>query len=374
MIPFHKPDIQEEDIEAMADAVRSGWLTHGKVTQEFEKTVAKYSGAKRGVALSSATAGLFLGLKALGVKKHDEVITTPLTFAATAHVIQHLGAKPVFVDIDPVTLNISTDAAGHRFNTNTKAIMPVDYAGRPYDLDLLDMAMSFGVPVLQDAAHSFGAATNDRPVGSYSSMTVFSFYATKVITTGEGGMLVTDNEEWADRVELLRLHGISRQAHNRYQGGPWTYEVLEAGYKANLTDFQSAMGLSQLKRDAANRVRRSYIAEFYTNALADIPGIVTPAPAEENVDHAWHLYPLRVSPNRSAFVQRLDELEIATSMHFPVLHLQPHFVTEYGYQPGTFPVAEQVAEELVSLPIWPGMTTAEVEEVVEGVRDAAGYL
>ena len=373
-LPFHRPSVTEADILAVSDALRAGWLTHGPVCERFEGGFARATNSAFAVSLSSGTAAMHLALLALGVGPGDEVVTTPLTFCSTAHVIEHLGATPVFADVDSSTLQIDPLAIERVLTSRTRALLPVHYGGHPFDMDaILAIAEHRGLPVVEDAAHAFGAAIGGRPIGSFGRVTCFSFYATKNITTGEGGMATTDDREVADRLRSLRLHGISRDAWKRYRReGTWFYEVTEPGFKANLTDPQAALGLSQLARDPEMRARRTTIAERYSESFNRMGGVVEPPVVSDGVTSAWHLYVLRLQLDalridRAAFIEELDALGVGASVHFIPLHLQPHFQKAFGLAPGDFPNAEREYRRIVSLPIYPDMTDEDVDYVIRCV-------
>ncbi len=377
-VPFHRPSIDDSDVEAVAAVLRSGWLTHGPRAQEFERAVAKLVGTRRGVSVSSGTSAMHLALVALGIGAGDEVITTPFTFCSTAHVIEHVGAKPVFADIESAHLQIDPVEIKAAMTARTRAILPVDYGGHPCAIEeILGLAHSAGIPVVEDAAHALGASTHGRPIGSLATITAFSFYVTKTITTGEGGMATTDDEPLADHLEVLRLHGISRDAWSRYRrGGSWYYEVVELGFKANLTDLQAALGLSQLAREGEMRRRRALIAQRYDEAFAPYPELFTCPSVAPGVSPAWHLYPLRLNLetlalSRDDFITQLEGRGVGTSVHFIPLHLQPHFQKKYGFAPGDFPNSEDAYRRLVSLPLYPSLSNEELEHVVVSVIESA---
>ena len=363
-LPFHRPSIEEEDLVAVSRALKSGWLTHGPVCRDFETNSPRTSVRAVAVALSSCTAALHLALVAHGIGPGDEVITTPLTFCASAHVIEHVGATPVFADIDSLTMQIDPGQIERVLGPRTKAIIAVDYGGHPCNIEeIVKMARDRGVAVIEDAAHSLGAAVGDRPVGSIADVTAFSFYATKNITTGDGGMLTTEDHQLADRVERLRLHGIERDAWGRYrQNGNWRYEVTEAGFKANMTDFQAALGMSQLRREPVMRARRAEIASRYSADFAALGDLVELPTVEEGMRSAWHLYPLRLAgaarTGRDQLVEDLRLLGIGTSVHFIPLHLSPHFRKRFGFRGGEFPVAENAFSRELSLPLYSAMSEA----------------
>jgi dTDP-4-amino-4,6-dideoxygalactose transaminase len=379
-LPFHRPSIDEEDIACVSTALRSGWLTHGPVCREFEADFAAYTGASRAVALSSCTAALHLALAALDIGPGDEVITTPFTFCASAHVIEHVGATPVFADIDPITMQIDPVQIEQVLGPRTKAIIAVDYGGHPCPIEeIVKMARDRGVVVIEDAAHSLGAAVGSRPVGSIADVTAFSFYATKNITTGEGGMLTTENHQLADRVERLRLHGMQRDAWGRYQKtASWHYDVDEAGFKANMTDFQAALGRSQLRREPAMRARRTAIADRYRAAFTALGDLVELPTVKEGTRSAWHLYPLRLTGKvrnmRDQLAEDLNHLGIGTSVHFIPLHLSTHFRQYSGFRGGEFPASEDAFSRVLSLPLYPVMTESDVERVINATLSLiSGY-
>lgn len=368
-LPFHRPSIDEEDILSVSTALRSGWLTHGPICREFETEFAEHVGANRAVALSSCTAALHLALVAYGIGPGDEVITTPFTFCASAHVIEHVGAMPVFADIDPITMQIDPAQIERVLGPHTKAIIAVDYGGHPCPIEeIIKIARSQDVVVIEDAAHSLGAAVGNRPVGSIADVTAFSFYATKNITTGEGGMLTTEDQQLAERIERLRLHGMKRDAWRRYQqNAAWHYEVYEAGFKANMTDFQAALGRSQLRREPAMRARRAAIADRYTSAFADLGDLAELPSVKDGNRSAWHLYPLRLAGKaremRNQLAEDLNRLGIGTSVHFIPLHLTSHFRECLGFRGGEFPTSEDVYSRVLSLPLYSAMSDSDIERV-----------
>jgi UDP-sulfoquinovose synthase len=372
-LPFHRPSIEEEDVVSVSRTLRSGWLTHGPVCREFEAEFAAHVGAGRAVALSSCTAALHLALVAQDIGPGDEVITTPFTFCASAHVIEHVGATPVFADIDPVTMQIEPAQIERVLGPRTKAIIAVDYGGHPCDIEeIVKLARARGVAVIEDAAHSLGAAVGGRPVGSLADVTAFSFYATKNITTGDGGMLTTEDHRLADRVERLRLHGIERDAWRRYQqASGWRYEVSEAGFKANMTDIQAALGRSQLRREPTMRARRTAIAGRYSAAFAALGDLMELPAVRDGIRSAWHLYPLRLAgearDRRDQLAEDLDRLGIGTSVHFVPVHLTAHFRERLGFRGGEFPASEDVSSRVLSLPLYPAMSEADVDRVIGGV-------
>lgn len=371
-LPFALPDVGDLEAEAVAAAVRSGWLTSGGIARQFEQDFATYVDAPHAVAINSATAGLHLALEALGIGPGDEVLVPTWTFTATAEVVRYLGATPVLVDVDPVTLNIDLDAAAAAVTPATRAVMPVHFAGLPVSREeLRAFAVRHDLRVVEDAAHAFPVKSSGRWVGAgESDAVVFSFYATKTMTTGEGGMLVTGSAEVADRARTMRLHGINRDVFDRYQSKTpaWRYEVVAPGFKYNLTDPAAAMGLVQLGRARAMWERRHKIAEKYLSALVDLP-IELPPRASSGDEHAWHLFVIRLNGevDRDTFVQRMAELGVGTSVHFIPLHLQPVWRELGQLLPEQFPVASREFERVVSLPVFSSMTDREVDRVVDAV-------
>ena len=373
-IPFHRPSIGQEEIDAVAGVLNSKWLTTGPVTHNFERAFAEYVNARYALAVNSCTAALQLALDAIGLRSGDEVLLPSYTFTATAEVVTYFGARPVLCDSIRGQFNIDVSDAARRITSRTRAIIPVHIAGEPCDLDAIQaLARAHGLQVIEDAAHALPATYKGKRIGSISDLTAFSFYATKTITTGEGGMLTTDNEQYALRAASMRLHGISGDAWKRYsREGSWYYEVLDAGYKLNLTDMQSALGLAQLKKADQFWSGRQHIAEFYMDRLSAIEELELP-PIDIDGQHSWHLFILRIRPelleiSRNHFITRLKELGIGTSVHFIPLHLHPYYQREYGYSPGDFPNAEDSYARCLSLPIYPDLTPEEMNRVVDAVE------
>jgi perosamine synthetase len=373
-LPFHVPAIGEEEIAAVVDVLRSGWLTTGSKAKEFEQQFCRFVGARYGVAVNSATAALHLALAAVGIQEGDEVIVPTMTFAATAEVVLYLKAKPVLVDCTADTLNIDPAAIERAITPRTKAIIPVHFAGQPCDSEpILSLARAHGLKVVEDAAHALPARDHSRMIGAIGDITCFSFYATKTITTGEGGMATTNNLEWAEKMRVLSLHGISHDAWNRYSSeGSWYYEVTNVGYKYNLTDIAASLGLEQLKKCRNFAAARRRIAGVYSEAFADLGEIRIPV-EERNKEHAWHLYVIqleldRLTINRREFIEALRERNIGSSVHFIPLHLHPFYRQKFGYQATDFPKAAHAYERIISLPIYPNMTDADVSDVIAAVR------
>lgn len=376
-LPFALPDIGEEEIAEVVDSMRSGWLTTGPKTKAFEHDFADYiGGGVEAMAVSSATAGLHLALEACGIRAGDEVITSVYTFTSTAEVIRYLGADPVFADIDERTLNISPESIEKAITPKTKAIMPVHVGGLPCDMDaILAIAKKHGLKVVEDAAHAFPVRYKGRMIGALDSdAAVYSFYATKTITTGEGGMVVTKNKDMVKRIKTMRLHGIDRDAYDRYtsEKPAWYYEIVAPGYKYNMSDIMASMGIHQLKKAERMKARRREIAMRYTEALQGLPLTLPYLPAEDE-DNAWHLYPVHIRKDapvmRDEFIKQMSfSAKIGCSVHFIPLHLQPYYRDKYGLTPQMFPCATEAFESEVSLPIYPKMTDEDVEYVIEQIR------
>jgi dTDP-4-amino-4,6-dideoxygalactose transaminase len=371
-VPFHRSHMGEEEVQAVTDVIRSGWLTTGEKTAQFEREFAQYVGASHAIAVSSCTAALHLSLDAIGLRRGDEVLVPTNTFTASAEVATYMGAKPVLVDIDSRTLNICVKDANQKITTRTRAIIPVHVSGLPCDLDEIHaLAETHNLRVIEDAAHALPSSYRGRRIGAISELTAFSFYATKTLNTGEGGMVTTDNETCAQRIRTIRLHGISR--NTRDPRNEWNYEVQETGYKYNLTDLQSALGIVQLaKCDAMSQARRR-IAEGYTTAFQSIEAFETPFVRTDR-QSSWHLYVLRIHNHmlridRDRFIQELAERGVHASVHFIPLHLQPGYQKRYGYREGDLPTAEHEYRRYFSLPIYPTMSAAEVEYVISSVAD-----
>ena len=373
-VPFHRPEITEDEIQSVVATLRSGWLTTGPKVKRFEEQFAGYLGCRHAVAVNSGTAALHLALDAVGIKEGDEVIVPTMTFAATAEVVFYLKAKPVLVDCRPDTLNIDPEQIENAITSKTRAIIPVHFGGQPCEMDrILEIARQYKVKVIEDAAHALPASYRDKKVGAIGDITCFSFYATKTITTGEGGMATTENSEWAERMRMMSLHGISHDAWKRYtKEGSWYYEILNPGFKYNLTDIAAAIGIEQLKKCDEFRKAREKIAKIYDRSFADLEEIQTPV-RRSDTEHAWHLYVIELNLDhlqitRNQFIDALREEQIGTSVHFIPLHLHPYYRDKFGYHPSDFPNASSAFERIVSLPIYPRMTEADVESVIGAVR------
>lgn len=393
-LPFALPEIGEEEIAEVVDTLRSGWVTTGPKAKRFEEDFAAFLGSFSGagvegaplhcMAVNSATAGLHLALEALGIGPGDEVITTTHTFTATAEVVRYLGADVVLVDIDPATLCIDPALVEAAITTRTKAIMPVHFGGLAADMRaLLAIAERHGLKVVEDAAHALPTTSGGALVGTLGSdATVFSFYANKTITTGEGGMVVTRNAALAKRIKTMRLHGMNRDAFDRFTAKvpSWYYEIVAPGFKYNLTDIAAAMGIHQLRRTRAFHARRAEIAQAYHAAFASLP-LVTPPDAPAGDMHAWHLYPLRLGDaapigrpgmNRDVLIEQLFAAGIGCSVHYIPLHLQPYWRDRYALRAESFPHSQHAYERMLSLPIYTRMTDADVQRVAGVVRHALG--
>jgi len=377
-LPFALPEIGEDEIAEVVDTLRSGWVTTGPKARRFEQAFAEYLGEPQTecIAVNSATAGLHLALEALGLGPGDEVITTTHTFTATAEVVRYLGADVVLVDIDPLTLNIDPKLVEAAITPRTRAIVPVHYAGLAVDmLAILDIARKHGLRVVEDAAHALPTTLERELIGTMGSdATVFSFYANKTMTTGEGGMLVTRNAELAKRAKVMRLHGMNRDAFDRFTAKvpSWYYEIVAPGFKYNLTDIAASMGLHQLKRARGFQQRRAEIAAQYQEAFADLP-VILPPDAPEGDMHSWHLYVLRLRDDaplsRDGLIEALFAAGIGCSVHYIPLHLHPYWRDRYALKPEQFPHSHKAYEQMLSLPIYTKMTDADVQRVIAAVND-----
>lgn len=382
-LPFAQPDIGEAERQQVQEVLESGWLTTGAKTQQFETWFAAAVGAEHAIAVNSCTAAMHLALEAAGLERGDEVITSPYTFAATAEVVRYFDARPVLVDVRPEDLNLDPNLVEESITKRTRAIVPVHVGGLPAEMDVIcEIAAKKGLAVIEDAAHAFPASYRDHPIGATKCRlpqpsfhaVCFSFYATKSITTGEGGMITTADGALADRCRIMALHGISRDAWKRYTAeGSWYYEIEAPGFKYNMTDVAAAMGLAQLSKAAQMWQRRTEIARRYSQAFAGVPQLQVP---HERADcqHAWHLYMLRLylsrlRIDRAQFIQELQERKIGSSVHFIPLHLHPYYRETYGYRPEDYPVAHREYQREISLPIYSRMTGADVQSVIDAVLD-----
>jgi perosamine synthetase len=368
---FHKPFISEEEVDEIVDTVRSGWISMGPKTIRFEDNFSNYLGVKKSIAVSSWTAAGHLTLEAFGIKEGDEVIVPTMTFPATAEIVCYFKAKPVIVDVDEDTLNISLDAIEKAITPKTKAIIPVHYAGQPCDLtEIHDLARKHNLKVLEDAAHALPAEYKGEKIGTISDVTCFSFYATKTLSTGEGGMICTNNEEIAERCKIMRLHGINRDAWKRYtESGSWYYEVVAPGYKYNFTDLQASLGIPQLKKVDAMWESRKRIAAKYTEALKELDTIQLHT-IKPDRDSSWHLFPVRLhldrlTKNRAQIINELRQRNVGVGVHFMPVHQHLYYSETFNLNDDDYPVASAAFPRLMSLPIYPGMIDENVDRVID---------
>jgi len=366
ILPYGRQWLDEDDIQAVVDVLRSDWLTTGPKVREFEEAVAEFSGTAHAVAVNSGTAALHAAAFALGIGPGDEVIVPPMTFAASSNCILYLGGTPVFVDVEPDTLNIDPQKIEAAITDKTKAIIAVDFAGQPCNHDAIRaIADRHGLAVIQDAAHSFGTAYKGQPVGRQNELTTFSFHPVKPITTGEGGMIVTDNTEYAEAMRKLRSHGISADHRQRAEKGTWHYEMTDLGFNYRISDIQCALGLSQLRKLPEWIKRRQEIARHYDEAFGELP--IEPLVTRPENSHAYHIYVVRF-PERSRVFTALRKEGIGVNVHYIPVHLHPYYQQHLGTGPGLCPVAEAAYEKIISLPVFPRMTDADIEDVITAVR------
>lgn len=375
-LPFSKPTISEAAIDDVVTCLRSGWITTGPRVAQFTEDLQTYSGAPYALPLASATAGLHLALLAMNLQPGDEVITTPLTFAATLNTIVLAGAKPVLIDIDPGTLNMDMNLLEAAITPRTRVIMPVHFAGLPVDLDVVyDVANRHGLRVLEDAAHAIGSAYKGKRIGSFGDTQVYSFHPNKNMTTGEGGCVVTRDQALAEQVALLRFHGIDRQAWNRYsKGGSQDYEIVLPGFKYNMMDIQAAIGIHQLRELDGFVARRNALAKRYQEALSDWPQWTLPKAPDYDHLHSWHIYTPLINEDvakmdRNQFMQAMKDHNIGTGLHYRAVHLYPYYRETFGFKLGDFPNAEDVCDRIVSLPLFPTMTDANLDRVLDAMYD-----
>lgn len=375
-LPFALPEIGEEEITEVVDSLRSGWVTTGPKAKRFEENFVSFLGRVdlEAVAVNSATSGLHLALEAVGVSEGDEVILPTYTFTATAEIVRYLGATPVMVDIEPDTYNISISAFKNAITEKTKAVIPVHFAGYACEMDsILSIAKSHGIKVVEDAAHALPTLYKGQLIGTLDSdVTVFSFYANKTMTTGEGGMLVTSCPDIAARCKVMRLHGISRDAFDRYTSTKpaWSYEVVAPGYKYNMPDIAAAIGIHQLAKLRSFHDKRVLMAKHYNEELQGLPLTIPPCP-NNIAGHAWHLYPVKLDGNvinRDKFIEEMSSIGIGCSVHFIPLHLHPYWRDEYSLVPEMFPIAQELFENEVTIPLYTKMTEADVDRVVKSIK------
>jgi UDP-4-amino-4,6-dideoxy-N-acetyl-beta-L-altrosamine transaminase len=375
-IPYGLHWVDSDDIDAVCTVLKSDWLTQGPMIERFEEEIAKYVGAQFAVAFNSGTSALHGAMHAAGVASGDEVITSPVTFVATSNSAVYLGARPVFADIDMRTYCVDIDRIRNALTEKTKVVAPVDMAGYPVDLPAItDMAADHDLVVIEDAAHALGAMRNGTFVGSEADMTMFSFHPVKHITTGEGGIITTNREDFAESLRLFRSHGITKDPRRLLKNdGPWYYEMQELGYNYRITDIQCALGLSQMKKLERFIARRNEIATIYNGAFYDIPNIILPPAVEASQSrHAFHLYPIRVpAKDRKEIFLKLREQGIVCQVHYIPVHLQPYYCEAFGYREGDYPVAEEYYRTELSLPVFPKMTDDDVNTVINAVQNVIG--
>ena len=378
MLRYGSQRIEEEDIQAVVDVLRSEWITTGPKVDEFEQALASYVGARHGVAFSSGTAALHGAVFAAGIGPGDEAITSPMTFCATANCVIYQGGTPVFADVSPDTLNLDPEQVERRLSPRTKAVLPVDYAGHPADLDAFtQVAGRRGLTIIEDACHALGAVHRGRPIGSISHMTVFSFHPVKHITTGEGGMVTTNDDSLAAKLRLFRAHGVDTDFRARSAGTQWAYDMVALGYNYRLPDIACALGLSQLRRIEGNLARRRHIAQTYSSAFGKLSAVATPTIRPEALP-AWHLYPIRLDlpqlrAGRAEIFKALRAEGIGVNVHYVPVHLFKYYRQRYGYKGGEFPIAEAAYERLISLPMHHGMTDQDVQDVIEAVSKVVQF-
>jgi perosamine synthetase len=371
-LPYGHQSIEEADIAAVVEVLRSDWLTTGPKVDEFEEAFAARVGAKHAISFTSGTAALHAGAFAAGLNSGDEAITTPLTFAATANCVLYCGATPVFADVSSDTINLDPEQLKSKLTSRTRAILPVDYSGHPADLTaVMEIAHRHRLTVIEDACHALGAEYQGRQLGSIADMTVFSFHPVKHVTTGEGGMVTTEDPRLAETLRRFRNHGISTDARQRQKAGQWCYEMVLLGFNYRLPDIACALGLEQLKRLDANLARRREIAATYTTAFREVPGVISPT-TRPDVNPAWHLYPIRLeleklTASRAQIFSALRAENIGVNVHYIPVHLHPYYRERFGYKGGEFPMAEDAYERLISLPMFHAMNDQDITDVIEAV-------
>ncbi|MFY9558882.1 MAG: UDP-4-amino-4,6-dideoxy-N-acetyl-beta-L-altrosamine transaminase [Terriglobales bacterium] len=379
LLPYGRQSLDVEDIQAVVEVLKSDWLTTGPKVGEFEERFATWVKAKHAVSFSSGTAALHGAAFAAALKSGDEAITTPMTFCATANCVLYQGATPVFADVSADTLNLDPLAVSKRLSSHTKAIIAVDYAGHPADLAALrDLAAQRGLLLLEDACHALGAEHLGKRVGGIADLTVFSFHPVKHLTTGEGGMVTTNDAALAETLRRFRNHGISSEARQRQQAGQWFYEMVLLGFNYRLTDIACALGIAQLDRLEANLARRRAIAARYTRAFRELPAVVAPV-VRGGMEPAWHLYPIRLklealSAGRSEIFRALRAENLGVNVHYLPVHKHPYYREHFGYQGGEYPVAEDAYERLISLPMFHAMTDQDVNDVIAAVSKVVNFF
>ncbi len=378
LLPYGHQSIGEDDIQAVVDVLRSDWLTTGPKVAEFEEAFASWLGVKHAVSFSSGTAALHGAAFAAGLKPGDEAVTTPMTFAATANCVLYQGATPIFADVSADTLNLDPEQVATHITSRTKALLPVDYAGHPADMDAMqDLASRHGLVMIEDASHALGAEYRSRRTGSTADMTVFSFHPVKHLTTGEGGMVTTDRTDFAETLRQFRNHGISSDARQRQANGQWHYEMVLLGFNYRLTDIACALGLSQLQKLEENLARRRAIAARYNAAFRDLGAIAIPA-VRNDVNPAWHLYPIRLNleelnADRSQIFKALRAENIGVNVHYIPVHFHPYYREKLGNRPGESPIAEDAYQRLISLPMFHGMSDQDLNDVVAAVTKVINH-
>ncbi len=382
-LPFALPSIEQDEINEVVDTLRSNWITTGPKTKKFEDDFSKLIGVKHAIAVNSCTAALHLGLEAVGIKEGDMAITSPFTFTASGETIRYLGADPLFADIDEKTFNIDSEKIkqifeNQNFDTSKiKAIIPVHFGGQACDMTaIIEIAKKYNLKIIEDAAHTLPTTHNGKLIGSFGDITCFSFYATKTITTGEGGMLVTNNDDYASRARTMRLHGINRDVFNRYitEDSDWYYEIIAPGFKYNMPDIAAAIGIHQLKKIYKFHSMRQKIAELYNNSFKNIEELEIPFIENLSDLHSWHLYVIKLKLellkiDRSEFIKQLKLKGIGTSVHFIPLHIQPFYRKRYNFKPNDFPIAYNVFNKVCSLPIYPKMNEEDINRVINVVKE-----
>ena len=373
-IPFHIPAIEKDDIEGVLETLHEGWITTGSKTENFEKLFAEYIGSEYAIALNSGTSALHLCVELANISRGDEVIIPTNTFTATAEVCLYNNAIPKFVDINEKTYNIDTELIEDSITNRTKAIIPVHIGGLPCQMEKIhEIGEKYGLKIIEDAAHAIESEYKNQKIGNISELTAFSFYSTKNLTTGEGGMITTNNTYHADRLKILRLHGMSKDAWKRYsKGGNWYYEIQDKGFKYNPSDILSALGIQQLKKLSKRHEKRKILFNHYTECLQTCEEIICPE-KPDNAVHGYHLYIIRLKTDlleltRNDFITELNKHGIECSVHFIPLHLQPYYQREFGYKKGDFPIAEEVFREIVSLPLYPSLDIDDVDYIVENIK------
>ena len=375
IVPFYKASITSSEVQAASKVLKSGWLTTGQICKKFEQSFSQYIGCRHSAAVNSCTAGMILSLKALGIGRGDQVITTPYTFVATVEAVLTVGARPVFVDIDPMTLNLDCDQIESKITARTKAILPVHIAGLPCRLDKINrIARKHGLKIVHDAAHALGASFKGKRIGVWGDISSFSFYATKNLTTAEGGMVTTSNKKYADTVQILSLHGMDKKAWKRYlDSGSWYYEVVKFGYKFNLPDLNAAVGLATMDRLEKLQQKRARAAEWYDRALEKYPHIELPA-RDPDSEHGWHLYIIKLhlnmlEINRDQFIRELTARGIGSSVHFIPMFMHPYYKGKYGLYANRFPQSLKAYQRVISLPFYPDLSKADIQYVADSIGE-----